>query len=227
MRVRVLVVEDEPELAAMVAAALRDAGFTVDGCGRADEALAALAGDGFDAVLLDLGLPDGDGLVVLRQLRRSGSGVPVLVLTARDGVLDRIAGLDGGADDYVLKPFHLSEVVARVRALLRRPQAVAPAVLQVGPLAFHTALRRAVVDGQPLVLSRRELALVELLMRRSGQVLTRETIEAAVYGYDDTIGSNAVEVLVHRVRRKLEDAGAGPCIHTLRGIGYLFEPHGA
>ena len=223
---RLLLVEDEGELAALIAAALRQAGFAVDAFDTRADAAAALDGTRYDLVLLDIGLPDGSGLELLRDLRRRRDGAPVLILTARDGVQDRVAGLDAGADDYLVKPFHLDELQARVRALLRRPGGALGLVLRVGNLAFDTVARTVEVAGTPVPLTRRELALLEVLMRRAGAVIVREVLADALYGFGEPVGPNAVEVLVHRLRRKLNDAGAGPRIATLRGVGYLLSEAG-
>jgi DNA-binding response OmpR family regulator len=149
--------------------------------------------------------------------------LPVLILTARDALEDRVTGLDAGADDYLIKPFHMPELISRVRALLRRPNAALGVVLELGDLVLDTVARHAQVGTTPLVLSLREMALLELLLRRQGRVVTREAIEQGLYGFDTTLGSNAVEVLVHRLRRKLTYANARAAVHTLRGVGYLLS----
>jgi DNA-binding response OmpR family regulator len=219
---RLLVVEDEPELAALLRAALSRAGFAVDLAATIAVAEDCLAVTTYDAIILDLGLPDGDGLPFLRSMRQRGDGSPVLILTARDAPEDRVAGLDTGADDYLVKPFHMAELVSRMRALLRRPNAALGVRLELGNLILDTATRQGEVGGQPLPLSVKEAALLELFLRRQGRVATREAIEHSVYDFTTTLGSNAVEVLVHRLRRKLAEAGATVVIHTLRGIGYIF-----
>ncbi|MGC8469814.1 MAG: response regulator [Acetobacteraceae bacterium] len=220
---RVLVVEDEPELRELVRAALARAGFAVDAAGTVADADESLRMAAYDAVVLDLGLADGDGLTLLRGLRARGEAVPVLILTARDGPDERVAGLDAGSDDYLVKPFHMPELLSRIRALLRRPNAALGLRLEAGNVAFLSVERQASVAGTPLRLSMRETALLELLMRRAGRVVTREAIEQSLYGFDEPLGSNAVEVLVHRLRRKLQDAGASLSVHTLRGVGYLLS----
>lgn len=220
---RLLLVEDERELAGILDAGLRAAGFAVDRARTVADAEAALNTEGYDIAVLDLRLPDGDGLDLLRRQRARGLAIPVLILTARDNLADRVRGLEQGGDDYVLKPFHMDELVARLRALLRRPNQALGANIIVGNVALNTADRSVTVSHAPLPLSRRELGLLELFMRRSGRVLTRECIERALYSFDDELESNAVEVLLHRLRRKLTGAGASPEIHTLRGIGYLLE----
>jgi len=218
---RVLLVEDEERLAAAVAAGLSRAGFVVDAVGEAEDARAALAGVAYDAIVLDLGLPDADGMDVLRELRRSDRATPVLILTARDALADRVAGLDGGADDYLLKPFELPELVARLKALLRRPAGALGVRLEVGDIAFDVGSRHVEVRGRALALSRRELLLLENLMRRAGRVAPKDVLEERLYGFGEEVGSNSLEVLVHRLRKKLAEAGAVAAIHTVRGLGYL------
>jgi DNA-binding response OmpR family regulator len=218
---RLLLVEDEERLAAAVAAGLVRAGFVVDSVTTAEDARAALAAVAYDALVLDLGLPDGDGMDVLRALRQGRSTTPVLILTARDALEDRVAGLDGGADDYLLKPFEMPELVARLKALLRRPSDALGVKLEVGDLTFDVASRSVEVGGRPIALSRRELLLLEHLMRRAGRVAAKEVLEERLYGFGEEVASNSVEVLVHRLRRKLADAGAVAAVHTVRGLGYL------
>lgn len=218
---RVLVVEDESELAGLVVAGFQKAGFTADGVGSLDEAHAALRGAPYDSIVLDLALPDGNGLALLRDIRAAKTTTPVLILTARDGVNDRVAGLDAGADDYLLKPFFMDELVARVRALLRRPGGLLSPILELANLAFHTGERCAFVQGQLISLTNREAMLLEMLLRRAGRVVLKRALEDGIYGFDDDVGSNAVEVNVHRLRKKLASAGATVQIHTLRSVGYL------
>ncbi|MCB4771937.1 response regulator transcription factor [Ancylobacter sp. Lp-2] len=220
---RLLLVEDDCELARLLGAALNPVGFVVDHVASIAHAEAALAAGRYDIVVLDLGLPDGDGLDLLKRRRANGFAVPVLILSARNSPADRVRGLEEGADDYVAKPFHLEELVARLRALLRRPNHALGAHLTIGNVDFNTADFRVTVADTPLALSRRELRLLELFMRRAGRVLTKEVIEQSLYGFDDDIESNAVEVLMHRLRRKLAGAGASSGIQTLRGIGYLMD----
>ena len=218
---RLLVVEDETRIAELVAAALGRAGFAVDAVGTAADAREALALTAYDAAILDLGLPDGDGLALLAGLRRRGSGVPVLVLTARDAVEDRVAGLDTGADDYLVKPFAMAELVARTKALLRRPGHALGLTLEAGNIVLDTVGRDVRVGAAVLQLPRQELAILEHLMRRLGRVVPKAVLEEKLYGTDEVPESNAVPVHVHHLRRKLAEAGATPEIHTVRGIGYL------
>jgi DNA-binding response OmpR family regulator len=219
---RLLVIEDEPELANLLRAALTRAGFATDLTSSIAAATDHLAVASYDAVILDLGLPDGEGLALLRSLRQRGDNSPVLILTARDAPEDRVTGLDTGADDYLVKPFHMAELISRMRALLRRPNAALGVRLEFGNVMLDTTTRQGRVDEHPLLLSSRETALLELFLRRQGRVATREAIEQGVYDFTTTLGSNAVEVLVHRLRRKLAEAGATVVIHTLRGVGYIF-----
>lgn len=218
---RLLVIEDEPDLAALMRAALERGGFAVDLAGNLAEATDHLAVARYDIVILDLALPDGDGLSLLRRLRARGSAVSVLVLTARDGPEDRVTGLDAGADDYLVKPFHMPELIARIRALLRRPDSVLGVTLSLGNLVLDTTSRQARVNGADIGLTVRETAMLELLLRRQNSVVPRELLEQGLYSFDAQLGSNAMEVLVHRLRRKLVEAQASVCVHTVRGVGYL------
>ena len=218
---RLLVVEDNEDVAGLLGQALAMAGFAFDRVGGGEDARVMLAAARYAAVVLDLGLPDGDGLEVLRWMRLRQDATPVLVLTARGGVNDRVAGLQAGTDDYLVKPFAVEELVARLQALLRRPGALLGRRLQVGNLAFDTETREAFVDDQPQRLSARELEVLELLMRRSGRVVPKKHVEDQLFGVAGDIGSNAVEVYVHRLRKRLERKGATADIHTVRGVGYI------
>jgi DNA-binding response OmpR family regulator len=220
---RVLLVEDHAPLAELVADGLRDAGFGVDCVRRAEDALAALAVVDYNTVLLDLGLPDDDGLSVLKEMRQRGDVTPVLILTARDGLSDRVAGLDQGADDYVLKPVETVELVARVRALVRRAGPVPDLALHVGNIDFDTRTRDVSIDGRHIPITPRERDVFEYLVRRAGNVVTKRTLEDGLYGFGETGGANSVEVSVHRLRKILDNAGATAEVHTLRGVGYLLS----
>jgi two-component system, OmpR family, response regulator len=219
--VRILVVEDDPVLAAALSRALNQSAYAVDIVDNGDDANRALGEDLYDLVVLDIALPRLDGFAVLRRLRDRRSRVPVLVLSARDSLEDRVAGLDLGADDYMTKPFDLPEFEARVRALIRRGQHHATNTITHGRLSLDLAARRVFHDGQPIDFSARELTVIELLMSRQGRVVTKEQMADRVFGWGDEIGSNAIEVCVHRVRRKLEPFGIE--IRTVRGMGYLLE----
>lgn len=219
---RILLVEDDELLGDGLQAGLRHCGFTADWLRDGASARVALASEHYEAVLLDLGLPRLDGLEVLRYLRGTGNDVPVLVLTARDSIQDKVAGLDGGADDYLVKPVDLDEVAARLRALIRRAAGQVAPLLRAGDLALDPAGRRLYRDGQPIDLPAKEFAVLEMLMRNAGKVISRGQLESALYGWDEGVESNAVEVYIHHLRRKL-----GPdLIRTQRGIGYLFEKAG-
>ncbi len=221
---RILLVEDNSRIAEHIAACLTKEGMAVDRFGTAEDGALALETVRYDAAVLDLGLPDGDGLDVLREARNRGSDTPILILTARDGLKDRVEGLNSGADDYLLKPFEVEELVARLKALMRRPGAVLGMCLTAGNLSFDTVGRDVKVDDKPLRLSRRELDILEYLMRRVGRVVSKEWLEEALYGFDEEVSSNSVEVAVHRLRKSLENAKANVAIHTLRGVGYLLQP---
>jgi DNA-binding response OmpR family regulator len=213
---RLLLVEDDSMIGAAAQQGLRQEGHTVDWVRDGREADAAAATGVHDLVLLDLGLPRKDGLSLLREWRARGRDVPVLVITARDAVTDRVAGLDAGADDYLVKPFDLDELSARVRAVLRRRAGRSASVIHVGPLALDTAGRKAKWNGEDVALSAREYALLEALADRPGAYLTRSQLEERLYGWQEEIASNAVEVHIHALRRKLDPA----FIRNVRGLGY-------
>jgi DNA-binding response OmpR family regulator len=221
---RILLVEDEPELGAAVAGRLKAEGFVVDQASSLGEAIEAVLGAEYRLLLLDRRLPDGDGLSLLPVLRTRPAPPPVIILTALDDVPDRVAGLDAGAEDYLIKPFAVDELLARIRVLLRRSSAGAPAPkVTVGCLEFDLAAREARVAGAPLALPRRELAILDALARRAGRVVMREQLEAQVYGYDDEIASNALEAHISRLRKRLADAGARVVLHGVRGVGYMLR----
>jgi DNA-binding response OmpR family regulator len=220
---RILLVEDNRELAQLVTKGLATAGFVVDMIATAGDARAALLTTHYAAVVLDLGLPDEDGLAVLRDMRLRQNPTPVLLLTARGSVDDRVTGLRSGADDYLVKPFALEELIARLQALLRRPGELMAQLLRVGNVAFDTEARQAFVDDVPQVFSAREVAVLEILMRRRGRVVSKKLVEDHLFGLSADIGSNAVEVYVHRLRKQLGEAGAKVQVHTIRGVGYLLS----
>ncbi|CAN7505417.1 response regulator [Phyllobacterium sp. LjRoot231] len=218
---RLLIVEDEVRITELLRVALMRSGFVVDAVSLCEDARAALSDIPYDAAILDLGLPDGDGIALLRKLRSGGVRVPILVLTARDAVEDRVSGLDTGADDYVVKPFAMSELIARTKALLRRPGGALGTSLSAGNIMFDTIGRDVRVDETSLSLPRRESSILEYLMRRMGRVVPKTVLEDKIYGLDDELESNAIPVHVHHLRRKLADVGATAEIHTVRGVGYL------
>lgn len=218
---RLLIVEDHPILADGLILALKGADYAVDHAATGEQADHMLATQHYDAVILDIGLPKLDGYEVLRRMRRKGSKTPVLMLTARDALEDRVKGLDLGADDYLTKPYDLPELEARVRALIRRGQSGGGADLVHGDLTLDTAGRRATIKGMPLDLSARELGVLEVLMLRSGRVVSKEQLAEQLYGWGEEVGANAIEVYMHRLRKKLEPAGVN--VRTIRGLGYLLE----
>jgi len=218
---RLLVIEDNALLSELLAKGLRTAGYEVDLLATAAEAQAVLLTTSYAAIILDLGLPDGNGLSILRELRHRKDSTPVLVLTARGGLQDRVTGLRSGADDYLVKPFALEELVARLEAQLRRPGQQLGNSLSIANLEFDLRNRQAVIDDRPQVLSARETAVLELLMRSKGRVVSKKQVEDHIFGLSGDVASNAVEVYVHRLRKQLADKGAKVQIHTIRGVGYL------
>jgi two-component system response regulator TctD len=218
---RVLLVEDNPELVPLLTKGLAQGGLAADSVGTVAAARLALGAMKFAAVVLDLGLPDEDGLALLREMRRGGDATPVLVLTARDAITDRVTGLREGADDYLAKPFAMEELVARLQALLRRPGNLLGRMLTFGNIALDTEGRQVLVDGAVRTFPARETAVLEILLRRGGNVAPKRLFEDHLFGLSGEVGSNAVEVYVHRLRKLLVDAGATVKIHTVRGVGYL------
>jgi DNA-binding response OmpR family regulator len=221
--VRILLVEDEDELAAALGLALTKRAYLVDRVACLADAAASLADTRYQAVLLDRRLPDGDGMSALPLIRRLKPPPPVLMITALQGVSEVVAGLDQGADDYIAKPFEVEELMARLRALLRRPSIHATTTVTFGRLTYAPERREAAVEGVPLTLPRRELLVLEALLRNAGRVATLETLEAAVYGIDDDVDPTSIRPHVSRLRRRLDEAGAGVTIEALRGIGYMLK----
>ena len=221
MRVRILVVEDNRTLADGLLAVLRSSGYAVDVVHDGVSALAALATESFDLVVLDLSLPEMDGLDVLRELRAGGNRSAVLVLTARGALDERIRGLDLGADDYMTKPFEVAELEARVRVLLRRQSGLRSASISFGPLELDTSSQTLSAGGRPLDVPARELQLIETLLRRAGAVVSKQAIIESLADFDDDLSANAVEQYVSRLRRKL--APHGLTIRTARGLGYYLD----
>lgn len=224
---RVLVVEDDRELGNAVVASLADQGYAVDWSADGDAAMTSLATATYDLVLLDLGLPKQSGLSVLRSLRGRNDpqrSVPVLIATAMDSVKDRVEGLDAGADDYLVKPFSLQELHARVRALIRRRNAVSSNSIVHGALSFDLQAHQATVNGEALDLSAREAAILEVLLLRAGRAVSKEQLMESLFTWDRDITLNAIEVYVHRLRKKLEAANV--TVRTFRGLGYCIEKPG-
>ena len=228
---RALVVEDDAGIAGGLQASLKQAGYAVDVCGTLGSAWSALSVEPFDVMLLDLGLPDGDGLDLLARVRRQPApeagrarwprpDMPVLIMTARDGVSDRITGLDEGADDYIVKPFDANELLARLRAMLRRAHGRSNPVIQHGELVIDPAAHSVLRAGQPVVLGGKEFALLLTLLQASPQVLSKSRLESALYGFGEALESNAIEVHIHHLRRKLGES----LIKTVRGVGYFVPP---
>ena len=220
---RVLLVEDEQAMVGVLRSGLVRHDMVVDDVANLADADAALYRDIYDVVVLDRRLPDGDGLSLVRSLRANGNVVPVLVLTAKGDLIDRVAGLDSGADDYLGKPFAFEELLARLRAIMRRPVNLQPDVATIGRMSFDFTHREAHVGGIHLRMPRRELLVLEALMRRMGRMVLRETLMEAVFGMNDDIESNALDTHISRVRRKLADADAGVVISGIRGVGYLLR----
>lgn len=213
---RVLLVEDDPMIGASVQKGLRQDGYAVDWVRTGEAALSALDTNPYEALLLDLGLPGKTGDAVLKTLRAGGNAIPVLIITARDAVSDRVQGLDSGADDYIVKPFDLDELAARIRAVQRRHAGRAERLMRAGPVTLDPGSKRVTVSGTEIALSAREIALLEALLDRPGALLSRAQLEERIYGWGEEIESNAVEVYVHALRRKL----GADVIKTVRGVGY-------
>ena len=216
---RILLVEDDVALARGLSATLKAGGYTVDVAADGGSALQMAADEPYALVTLDVGLPDMSGFDVLKRMRSRGSRVPVIMLTARDQLLDRVTGLDLGADDYLVKPFEPEELAARLRALLRRPNVDPSPIITIGKLEVDRSRCVASVNGEPIELRRREWVLLERLVVRVGKVVSKERLSAEVFGYDDMVAPNAIEVYIARLRRKL--GPEGPPIRTMRGLGYV------
>ncbi len=217
---RLLLVEDDPLLGDGVRVGLGHENYTVDWFKDARSAEAALKSEHYDLMVLDLGLPDKSGLEVLQQLRTRGSDLPVLILTARDAVSDRVAGLDSGADDYMIKPFDLDELSARLRALLRRHNGRAQSEISHGEIVLDPAAHNVTLSGKPVDVSPREYAVLHLLLENVGKVMSRSRLEDGLYSWDGDVESNAIEVYIHHLRKKLGSS----LIRTIRGVGYIIDP---
>jgi DNA-binding response OmpR family regulator len=220
---RLLLVEDSQRLVDLLGERIREAGWRVDAVSSIAEATEAVASASHDLLLIDLGLPDGDGLDLVRSIRRSGNTVPILILTARASIEERIAGLDAGADDYLVKPFNHGEFLARCRAMLRRSPLTVQPVLTAGGLAYDPSTASLTAGGAEVHLAPRERALAELLMREAGRVVAKRKLEAALSEYGEELSTNGLEITVSRLRRKLEGTDCGAVIETVRGVGYMLR----
>lgn len=221
---RILLVEDDSRIAHFVAKGLREQAYAVDVAVNGEEALYQVAVNTYDIVVLDVMIPEPDGFAVCKELRRAGHRMPVLMLTARDAVEDRIEGLDRGADDYLTKPFEFRELLARLRALLRRPTALQPAILSVADLLVDTAGQTVSRNGKAIPMTAKEYALIEFLTRNAGRVVGRAEIAEHVWDEEFDPFSNLIEVYVNRLRRKIDTKGTKPLLHTRRGAGYVLGP---
>ncbi|CDL00045.1 DNA-binding response regulator in two-component regulatory system with QseC [Magnetospirillum gryphiswaldense MSR-1 v2] len=218
---RILLIEDEAELAELVRTYLQQLLFVVDHTATLEDARSLLETVVYDAIILDRSLPDGDGLELIPRLRARGMDIPVLAATARDQVCDRVRGLDSGVDDYLIKPYSLLELAARLRALLRRPGKTLKNEQVIGDIVLDAFQGTATIAGEPLLLARRLITLLDVLMRSAGRVVSRPAIETRLYSIDDQIDSNALEASISRLRRILADKGSSVTIHTIRGVGYM------
>lgn len=220
---RILLVEDEAKIADFVQAGLKEQGFVVDYCSRGDDGYDQALAQEYDAIVLDIMLPGKDGLFILKHLRQAGHTVPVILLTARNELDDRLAGLNLGADDYIAKPFYVEELVARIHAVVRRSIGERQNLLSVGPLTLDRITREVTCEGATVDLTSREFNLLEYLMRSPGRVYTRTQILEHVWGYDFTPSTNVVDVCIQRIRRKLDPIGGSGWIESVRGVGYRFS----
>ena len=220
---RLLAIEDEPRLGELIVSSLTREGFAIDLATTIEEGREFVATNAYDLILLDLRLPDGSGLDFLKAFRRRGNTVPIIILSAADTVEDRVKGLTEGADDYIVKPFALPELVARIRVALRRPGAALGVELNFDGIVFNTLNSTVTIAGESLVVPRRELAILESLMRANGRVVTKPSLEAAAYAMEDDRQSNVLESHISRLRKRLEAAGAGVDIRVVRGVGYRLE----
>ncbi len=225
-RMRILVIEDDARMAGLLERGLSEEGYQVAVAREGPEGLSMAKGVEFDLIMLDVMLPGIDGMEVVRRLRAAGRRTPVILLTARDSCADIVAGLDLGADDYLTKPFAFEELLARVRAAARRGPAARPVILKAGRVAVNTSSREVRVDGQPAALTRTEYLILELLMRRMGQVVPRETIIEEVWGFDRDVESNTLDAFMKMLRSKVDSNPAERLIRTVRGVGYLLKEGG-
>lgn len=220
---RILLIEDHQRFAGFVKESLDKEGFSVDAVNTAAAGDDAISSVKYDAVVLDLGLPDQDGLDLLRSWRTKGDETPVLILTARDKIDEKVLGLNSGGDDYLLKPFAVEELIARIRALLRRPGEVLGLVLNAGNVSFDSTAREVLINGKVISMPRREMGVLEHLIRRVGRVVPKDVLEDKIYGFGKEVSSNSIEVHVSRLRKRLSGAGADIAVQTVRGVGYLLS----
>jgi DNA-binding response OmpR family regulator len=224
---RILIIEDNEKVAALLAKRLTENLFIADRAKTVDEALAALEVVDYDLVVLDLTLPDGNGIDVLRAMRKKGKPVPVLIETARDDAAHRVEALNQGADDYIVKPFSSEELLARVRAILRRPRQTAPSVMELGNVALDLEGLSLRINGEPVEIARREFEVLAALLRSHGRVIPRERLEDAIYSFEAEVTPNAIEAAISRLRRRLEAEGATIAITAMRGLGYVLAERAA
>lgn len=218
---RILYIEDEGIVADYVKTGLSGAGFTVDVARTAEEGISAFQSVEYDAVILDLGLPDSDGLSVLRMLRTRREATPVIILSTRSNLNARVVGLNAGADDYLAKPFAIEELTARLHALLRRPRSMLSPVFACGNLAYSPATHEVKIAGRTVAMAPKEMRVLDMLLRRPGIVVTKQQLESGLYGFEEEVASNAIEVHIHHLRRRLSDSKATVKINTQRGVGYV------
>ena len=224
---RILIAEDEQDLNQLLKRRLKEAGYSADACFDGAAVFDYLLGAEYDALVLDIMMPKLDGVQVVKRLRREGNSVPVLLLTARDSIEDRVAGLDAGADDYLIKPFAFEELLARLRVLLRKPQGDKTNVLRVGELELNLSTRQAARGGQEISLSSKEFSLLRYMMQNAGIVLSRDKLEQHVWDYDFSGGSNVIDVYIRYLRKKIDEGRETKYIHTVRGHGYVLKEGGA
>lgn len=220
---RILIAEDEKDLNRILSAKLRSQHYSVDACFNGEEVLDYMAGAEYDALILDIMMPVIDGLTVLKKIRRAGNPVPVLLLTAKDSIEDRVRGLDAGANDYLVKPFALEELLARIRVLLRKPTDAPKTCYQVGDLEVHLDTHEVYRGGQPITLSGKEFSILRYMVQNPGIVLSRDKLEQHIWNYDYTGGSNVIDVYIRYLRKKIDEGHENKLIHTVRGAGYVLK----
>ena len=220
---RILIAEDEKDLNRILSTKLRSQHYSVDACFNGEEVLDYMAGAEYDALILDIMMPVMDGLTVLKKIRRAGNPVPVLLLTAKDSIEDRVRGLDAGANDYLVKPFALEELLASIRVLLRKPTDAPKTCYQVGDLEVHLDTHEVYRGGQPITLSGKEFSILRYMVQNPGIVLSRDKLEQHIWNYDYTGGSNVIDVYIRYLRKKIDEGHENKLIHTVRGAGYVLK----